>query len=319
MAISLLLAGCVPIGGENASSAGNGASASVTQPARKVAGEKSGETQAEVGVFDITGDRVRLNSGYDMPLVGIGTWALSDQEAEDSVYTALTSGMRLIDTAAVYGNEAGVGRGIKRSGVPREEIFLTTKLWNPDYADADAAIDRCLEKLGVDYIDLLLLHYPAANDEKAYQAMERALKAGKVRSIGLSNFFREDFDRMMKIVEVVPAVDQMETHLHHQNVELNAYLKSYGVVLESWFPLGGRGQTEMMFNEPVVQKLAKAHGKSPAQIILRWHLQAGHVVMPGSTNPAHIKENYEVFDFVLTEEEMRELSKLERNALYGGY
>lgn len=273
----------------------------------------------QVGRFDMEHDCVRLNSGYDMPLVGIGTWAISDSEAEESVYSALTSGMRLIDTAVVYGNESGVGRGIKRAGVPREEIFLTTKLWMPDYENADQAIDRCLSKLGTDYIDLLLLHYAGEHDEDAYRAMERAVKSGKVRSIGLSNFYKEDFERIVKMAEILPAVDQLETHLHHQNEDMGGFLKAYGTVLESWFPFGGRGQTEMMFQEPVVQKLADVHRKSPAQIILRWHLQAGHVVIPGSTNPAHIKENYEVFDFVLTEEEMQELSKLERNALYGGY
>ena len=312
VAISMLgLAGC-GLGGESAAKEN---ATKVSAPAQVHEDAKD----VQIGQFDIDHDRVRLNSGYDMPLVGLGTWAISDSEAEESVYTALASGMRLIDTAVVYGNERGVGRGIKRSGVPREEIFITTKLWTPDYEDAEHSIDLCLERLGTTYIDLLLLHYPAANDEKAYQAMERAVKAGKVRSIGLSNFFREDFDRILKMAEIPPAVDQMETHLHHQNVELKKYLDSCGTVLESWFPLGGRGQTEMMFNEPVVQKLAKEHGKSPAQIILRWHLQAGHVVMPGSTNAAHIKENYEIFDFFLTDEEMQEMSRLERNALYGGY
>ncbi|MBR3722187.1 MAG: aldo/keto reductase [Selenomonadaceae bacterium] len=273
----------------------------------------------KVGEFDLKKDCVRLNSGYDMPLVGIGTWDISDRQAEESVYTALISGMRLIDTAVVYGNEAGVGRGIKRSGVPREKIFLTTKLWMPDYKNADQAIDGCLARLGTDYIDLLLLHYAGENDEEAYRAMERAVKSGKVRSIGLSNFYEKDFERIVKIAKILPAVDQLETHLHHQNGDMKRFLKKYDTVLESWFPLGGRGQTEAMFNEQTVKKLASKYKKSPAQIIIRWHLQSNNVVMPGSTNPSHIKENYEVFDFSLTEAEMQELSKLERNVLYGGY
>jgi len=281
--------------------------------------EVTDKSKKDVGRFDLKRDCVRLNSGYDMPLVGIGTWDISDKQAEESVYTALTVGMRLIDTAVVYGNEEGVGRGIKRSGVPREEIFVTTKLWMPDYENADKAIDGCLARLRTDYIDLLLLHYAGAYDEEAYRAMERAVKAGKVRSIGLSNFYEKDFERIVKMAEIPPAVDQLETHLHHQNENMKQFLKKYDTVLESWFPLGGRGQTEMMFKEPIVQKLASKYKKTPAQIIIRWHLQSNHVVMPGSTNPSHIKENYQVFDFNLSESEMQELSKLERNALYGGY
>lgn len=290
--------------------------------------EKKAQTEAavtdialsgKVGVFDIDHDRVRLNSGYDMPLVGVGTWAISDKEAEESTYQALSTGMRLIDTAVVYGNEAGVGRGIKRSGVPREEIFVTTKLWTPDYAHAEESIDQCLKRLDIDYIDLLLLHYPGPNDEKAYKDMEKALKSGKVRSIGLSNFYEDDFDRIMKIAEIMPAVNQLETHLHHQNEAMKEHMNPYGTVLESWFPFGGRDKKKEMFAEPLVQKMAAEHRKSPAQIILRWHLQAGHVVMPGSTNPAHIQENYDIFNFSLSNEEMQELGRLERNALYGGY
>lgn len=268
--------------------------------------------------FNLQTHTVLLNSGYKMPLNGIGTWAISDKQAEKSVYLALKAGARLIDTAHIYGNEAGVGRAVKRSGVPRSEIFITTKLWYSDYDDVPAAVDAMLKRLGTDYIDLLLLHYTADNDVAAYKGMEECVRSGKIRSIGLSNFYEADFDRIMAAAEITPAVLQNETHPYNQQKAMKAYVKKYGTVFESWYPLGGRGHTQVLFADPTIAKIAKAHKKSPAQVILRWHLQAGNVVMPGATNPAHIKENTELYDFSLTDSEMEQMNALDRKQTFGG-
>ena len=196
----------------------------------------------------------------------------------NSVYHALLYGGRLIDTARIYGNEAAVGRGIQRAideGIcTREEIFVTTKMWIDDYDDGDAAIDASLERLGVDYIDLMILHHSQpGNDVEAYQAMERAVADGKLHSIGLSNFYElEDFDRLAEATTIPPALLQNETHLYHQSREMKEHIAQYGTVMESWFPLGGRGQTQTLFNDPTVVSIAEAHDKTSAQIILRWHL-----------------------------------------------
>ena len=195
--------------------------------------------------FNFETRTVKLNSGYEMPIIGIGTYLLSTAQAEESVYNALKVGMRLIDTADIYGNEVGVGRGIRRAmqdfGIKREEIFVTSKLWTSSFNNADDEVDERLERLGLDYIDLLLLHHTAAYDEEAYQAMERGVRDGKIRSIGLSNFYEEDIDRMMKIATIKPAVLQNETHPYHQSRSVKAHIAKMGTILEAWFPLGGRG------------------------------------------------------------------------------
>ena len=273
----------------------------------------------KVAEFDLEKRTVLLNSGYEMPLYGIGTWAISDKEAEESVYYALKAGARLIDTAHCYGNESGVGRGVKKSGVKRSEIFITTKLWYSDYDDVPRAVDAMLKRLGTDYIDLLLLHYPASNDVEAYKGMEKCVKSGKVRSIGVSNFEEEDFMRILNNCSIIPAVLQNETHPYNQSKEMKIFIKKYGTVFESWYPLGGRGHTQVLFNDPTIKKIASAHKRTSAQVILRWHIQSGNVIMPGSTNPAHIKENTELFDFALTEEEMREMEKLDKHIWWGGH
>lgn len=266
--------------------------------------------------FDFTKHTVLLNNGIEMPIFGLGTFQLTPEQAANSAYWALRAGYRLIDTAAAYSNEDGVGQGIKRAIdegiVTREEIFLTTKLW-PMGGYNMTSIDNALETLGLDYIDLLLLHQPMGDYIEGYQAMEEAVRQGKVRSIGISNFSASQMEEIMDIATIPPAVQQVETHLHHQQGSMMEYLNIYGTVLESWFPLGGRGNTSTFFNLAEVQEIANAHDKTPPQVIIRWHLQSGHVCIPGSTNEAHIQENIGAYDFELTEEEMARLNALEKN------
>ncbi len=275
--------------------------------------------------FDLEKGTVMLNNGIEMPILGIGTFQLSNQQAENSVYWALRDGYRLIDTARIYGNEEGVGRGIRRAIaeglVTREEIFVTTKMWTSDYGNGAAAIDASLQRLGLDYIDLMILHHSQpSNDVEAYQAMEQAIGQGKLRSIGLSNYYTpEDFDRLVSATTIVPALLQNETHPHHQSTAMKEHLKQYGTVLESWFPLGGRGHTQELFNDSTISAIAAAHGKTSAQVLLRWHLQAGNIAIPGSSNENHIRENFEIFDFELNDEEMARIAALDENRRHSTY
>ena len=274
--------------------------------------------------FNFETHTVRLNSGYDMPIIGIGTFYLSTAQAEESVYNALKVGMRLIDTADIYDNEVGVGRGIRRAmqdfGIKREEIFVTSKLWTSSFNNADREVDERLERLGLDYIDLLLLHHTAPYDEEAYQAMERGVKAGKIRSIGLSNFYEDDIDRMMKIATVKPAVLQNETHPYHQSRSVKAHIAKMGTILEAWFPLGGRGTGIKTLSEhETITSIAQVHNKSAYQVLLRWHLQCGTIAIPGSSNAAHIAEDYDIFDFELTPDEMQRINALECNHRFASY
>lgn len=275
--------------------------------------------------FDIERGTVMLNSGYEMPILGIGTYMLSTSEAENSVYWALRDGYRLIDTARIYGNEVGVGRGIQRAideGIcTREEIFVTTKMWTADYNDGENAIQASLDRLGLDYIDLMILHHSQpTNDIAAYQAMEQAVTEGKLRSIGLSNYYdTEDFDRVVNSTIITPALLQNETHPYHQSGEMKEHIAQYGTVLESWYPLGGRGNTATLFNDETISAIAQAHNKTSAQVILRWHLQSGQIAIPGSSNEAHIEENFEIFDFELTDDEMQRMADLEKNERFSTY
>ena len=256
-----------------------------------------------------------------MPVIGLGTWTLSDDEAENSVYHALKSGMRLIDTARYYGNEVGVGRGLQKAIdegiVTREEVFITTKIYGGNYERAGGIIDEALKDLNVDYIDLLLIHQPGADDEGVYRAMEEAVGDGKLRSIGISNYYtKEQVDEVLSFATITPAVIQNENHLYYQNTELQDYVRQYNIVIESWYPFGGRGHTSEHFGNEVVTELADKYGKSSAQIILRWQLQAGFIAIPGSSNPDHIAENYDIFDFELTENEMQRIQALDRHERY---
>ena len=254
-----------------------------------------------------------LNNGLKMPIAGIGTFLLSPDEAEASVLAALAGGYRLIDTANAYVNEKAVGRAMKKSGLKREEIFLETKLWPSFYEDEDA-VDKTLERLGTDYIDLLLIHQPAGNYVAGYRQMEKAYKEGKVRAIGLSNFNQGQIEEILGLCEVKPAVLQTEVHPYFQERGLKKFLERAGMVIQAWYPLGHGDKA--LLEEPLFAELAKKYGKTNAQVILRWHIQAGNIVIPGSKNPAHIKDNFDLFDFSLTEEEMAKITALDKDTRY---
>ena len=256
---------------------------------------------------------VKLNNGVEMPMAGIGTFLLSPQEAEASCISALQDGYRLIDTANAYVNEKAVGRAMKKSGIAREEIFLETKLWPSFYNDVDA-VEKTLQRLDTDTIDLLLIHQPAGNYIAGYRLMEQAYKAGKVRAIGLSNFNEEQIREILSACEVRPAVLQTEIHPYSQEKGLKEFLSKEDIVIQAWYPLG-HGDAALL-QEPVFAKLAEKYGKSNAQIILRWHIQAGNVVIPGSKNLEHIRANFDLFDFELTAEEMQEIQKLNKDKRY---
>ena len=256
---------------------------------------------------------VKLNNGVEMPMAGIGTFLLSPQEAEASCISALQDGYRLIDTANAYVNEKAVGRAMKKSGIAREEIFLETKLWPSFYNDVDA-VEKTLQRLDTDTIDLLLIHQPAGNYIAGYRLMEQAYKAGKVRAIGLSNFNEEQIREILSVCEVRPAVLQTEIHPYSQEKGLKEFLSKEDIVIQAWNPLG-HGDAALL-QEPVFAKLAEKYGKSNAQIILRWHIQAGNVVIPGSKNLEHIRANFDLFDFELTAEEMQEIQKLNKDKRY---
>lgn len=277
------------------------------------------KSAARAASFDLEAGTVTLNSGYEMPVNGIGTYSLLDEVCVQAVSEALSRGVRLIDTAYMYHNEESVGEAIRRSGVPREEIFLTTKLYPSQYADAGAAIDQALQRLGVGYIDLLLLHHPGDGDVAAYRVMEEAAAEGKVRSIGLSNWYVEELEAFLPQVSIPPALVQNEIHPYYQETEVVEYIQSLGIVVQGWYPLGGRGHTAELLGDETIVRIAAAHGKSPAQVILRWNLQKGVGVIPGSSNPDHIQENTELFDFALTDAEMAQINALDRNEKHDWY
>ena len=222
------------------------------------------ESQVEIQEtekFDFEKGTVKLNSGYEMPIIGLGTWTLSDEEAEESVYQALKVGMRLIDTARYYGNEVGVGRGLQKAIdegiVTREDVFVTSKIYGGDYERAKGIIDDAIKDLNVDYIDLLLIHQPGADDEGVYKAMEEAVADGRLRSIGISNYYtKEQVDEVLSFANITPAVIQNENHIYYQNKDLQEYVKQYGIVIESWYPFGGRGHTAENFNNETITKIA---------------------------------------------------------------
>ena len=254
-----------------------------------------------------------LNNGIKMPMAGIGTFLLTPDEAEASVLSALQCGYRLIDTANAYVNEKAVGRAMRKSGIPRDEIFLETKLW-PSFYEQEDAVEKTLQRLETDYIDLLLIHQPAGNYVAGYRLMEKAYKEDKVRAIGLSNFTPEQVQEILDICEVKPAVLQTEVHPYSQEKELKAFLDKEGIVIQAWYPLGHGDKA--LIQEPLFTEFGKKYGKSNAQIILRWHIQAGNIVIPGSKNPAHIKDNFNLFDFALTDDEMAKITALDKQKRY---
>lgn len=255
----------------------------------------------------------QLNNGVKMPMEGVGTFLMSPDEAEASALSALQSGYRLIDTANAYVNEKAVGRAMKKSGVPREEIFLETKLW-PSFYEQDDAVDKTLQRLDTDYIDLLLIHQPAGNYFAGYRLMEKAYKEGKVRAIGLSNFKKEQIEEILSLCEVKPTILQTELHPYNQEPELKAFLSENGMTAQAWYPLGHGDRA--LREEPLFAKLGEKYGKTSTQIILHWHMQAGNVVIPGSKNPEHIKANFDLFDFELTADEMARIAAMNQNKRY---
>ena len=256
---------------------------------------------------------VELNNGVKMPNVGIGTFLLQPEDAENSVRAALKMGYRLIDTANAYVNERAVGRGIKASGVPREEIFVSTKLWPTEYENENA-IDETLERLGLDYIDLLFLHQPGGNYKAGYKQLEKAYKEGKIKAIGVSNFEDEFIEDILNNFEIIPQVEQVECHPYFQQDKLREITEPKNIKIMCWYPLG-HGDKSLM-EEPIITELASKYNKSTAQIILKWHTQMGFIVIPGSKNVNHIKDNFDLFDFELTSEEMKQICSLNKNYRY---
>ena len=254
-----------------------------------------------------------LNNGVKMPVIGIGTFLMDPDHAEQAVYDALKSGYHMIDTANGYMNEKAVGRGMKKSGVDRKDIFLSTKLWPSVYEDPNA-VDDTLRRLGTDYVDLLFIHQPSGNWEAGYRQLEKALKDGKARAIGISNFHDEKLAKLLEVSEVKPQVMQYENHPYYTADDVRKALAPFNVRFMAWYPLG-HGDKSLQ-REPVFTELGRKYGKSPAQIILRWHVQFGNVVIPGSTNPDHIRANADIFDFTLTDEEMDEIAKIKKNIRY---
>ncbi len=255
-----------------------------------------------------------LNNNTTIPALGLGTFTLTPDEAQKSVEAAISDGYTLIDTANAYLNEKAVGRGIKASGARREDLYISTKLWPSIYGKAAQAIDETLELLQVSYVDLLFLHQPVGDVETAYKAMEDAVKAGKVRSIGLSNFPIEECRKIVEQHEIKPAMVQIEAHPYYQQKAYAEFLKSFGGRIMSWYPLGHGDKS--LINEEIFSRLGAKYHKSNAQIILRWHVQTGYVVIPGSRNPEHIRDNFNIFDFRLSDEEMAEISSLEKGIPY---
>lgn len=281
--------------------------------------QESENDMTEAGVFNLETKTVLLNSGYEMPVYGIGTYSLTGETCVESVSSALESGVRLIDTAYMYHNEESVGEAVRNSGVPREEIFVITKLYPNQFSDAETAIDEALDKLDIEYIDMMLLHHPGTGDVDAYLAMEKAVADGKIRSIGLSNWYVEELKAFLLQVNITPALVQNEIHPYYQENEVIPYIQNLGIVVQGWYPLGGRGHTAELLGDTIISEIAAAHGKSSAQVILRWNLQKGVVVIPGSSNPDHIRENTELFDFELTEEEMEQMNALDRGEKHDWY
>ncbi|MCC8156490.1 MAG: aldo/keto reductase [Oscillospiraceae bacterium] len=272
-----------------------------------------------VGEFDFETKSVLLNSGYEMPIMGLGTYSLSDEECAVSIAALLEAGGRLIDTAYMYGNEAAVGQAVRNSDVPREEIFVITKLYPNQYSYAADAIDAALEKMGLDYIDMILLHHPGDGDVEAYLALEQAVADGKVHSIGLSNWYVEELEEFLPEVNITPALVQNEIHPYYQENDVIPYIQSLGIVVQGWYPLGGRGHTAELLGDETISAIAAAHSVSSAQVILRWNLQKGVVVIPGSSDPEHIRENLDLFGFELTDAEMAQINALNRNEKHDWY
>ena len=310
-AAAFLLVGILILISLTACAAGGSAGQQVEQPVEQPASvPESGVSQQpendadkdnqDVGVFDFDKKTVLLNSGYKMPILGLGTYSLDHDTCVNSVMALLENGGRLIDTAYMYGNEEAVGEGVRKGmeeyGIPREEIYVITKIYPNQFDDPEAAIDMALEKLDIGYIDMMLLHHP-----------------------GLSNWYVEELTEFLPQVTIKPALVQNEIHPYYQEKEVVTFIQANGIVVQCWYPLGGRGYTADLLGNETIQMIASAHGVSAAQVILRWDLQRSIVVIPGSGNPDHIKENLDLFGFELTDEEMEQIGALDRDEKHDWY
>lgn len=274
---------------------------------------------------------IKLSSGTSIPQIGLGVWQASNDETERAVRFALdVAGYRHIDTAAIYGNEEAVGRAIRASRVSREEIFVTTKLWNADqgYDSALRAFDASLARLGTDYVDLYLIHWPLLDDQRivrTWEALEKLADSGRAKAIGVSNFEPRHLQLILDRKGRVPAVDQVELHPHFPQQRLRAFAKQYGIAIESWSPLGGTSRSgwgpnskpNVLLSDPLVVRIAERHGKSPAQVLVRWQVQNGLIVIPKSVHEDRIAQNIDVFDFELSDEDLRELATLDNGVRVG--
>ena len=289
----------------------------------RIAAEGEQQTSSTAG-FDFESKTVQLNSGYTMPINGLGTYSLHGDECVQAVKSAIRSGVRLIDTAHMYGNEEEIGRAIREEiddgTVTREDLFVITKIYpGDDMANPETAIQGCLDRLDIGYVDMMLLHHPDQNDVKAYKEMEKFVETGQIRSLGLSNWYTKELKEFLPQVSITPALVQNEIHPYYQENDVIPYIQSLGIVIQGWYPLGGRGHTAELLQDEVISQIAEAHGVSSAQVILRWNLQKGVVVIPGSSNPDHIKENTELYHFELSDEEMEQIKALDRNEKHDWY
>ena len=287
-------------------------------------GAETGEETNAKAEFDFETKTVMLNSGYEMPINGLGTYSLHGDECINSVKSALSNGVRLIDTASAYGNEEEIGQAVREAIdegiIRREDIFVMTKIYpGSEMENPEQSIQACLDRLDIGYVDLMLLHHPDPNDVEAYKVMEQFVEEGKIRSIGLSNWYVEELTEFLPQVDTVPALVQNEIHPYYQENDVIPFIQELEIVVQGWYPLGGRGHTGELLGDPVISEIARAHGISPAQVILRWNLQKGVVVIPGSSNPDHIRENTELYHFSLTEDEMARIGSLDRSEKHDWY
>lgn len=262
---------------------------------------------------------VRLNQGSCIPVLGLGTYSLRGAAGMAAMREALEAGYRKFDTAHIYENERETGRAIRESGLPREEMFVATKIYPNQYGDPAAAIEQSLHKLDLGYIDLMMLHHPGEGDVQAYKTIESYIAAGTIRAVGLSNYYEDTLRDFLPLVDSMPALVQNEIHPYYQDTRNVEAIRNRGIAVEAWYPLGGRGHTAAMLSDATIDRIAQAHGKSPAQVILRWHLQRGVVPVPGSASPQHLRDNLDVFDFALTEADMQQIAALNRDEKHDWY
>lgn len=266
---------------------------------------------------------VTLNNGMTMPQVGLGTWSLHGSACTTAIRAALQCGIRLFDSATFYSNEKEVGQALKAAiaagEVTRDELFVMTKLYPNEFGHAKQAFDASFKRLGLDYVDLVLLHHPGAGDVSAYRTLEQEVKQGTVRALGLSNFYRRELAAFLPQVNLKPVLDQNEIHPFYQEQEVVPYIQEQGIVVQAWYPLGGRGHTKEILTHPTITALAQKHGKTAAQVVLRWLIQRGIVVVPGSSSHEHMAQNCALWDFALDEAEMQAIRSLDCGRKFDWY